>query len=89
LRRAIDEFWANAPREAEVGSRHHTAPTFYLRRFASNGQLLVRDRNSGELTTRNVDDLSITLSIRAIQALVSALATLAIAGYTGLIRKIT
>jgi len=59
LRREIDEFWANAPREARVGSRHHTVPRFYLRRFARNGKLLVRDRNSGEITTRNIDDMAI------------------------------
>lgn len=59
LRREIDEFWVNAPRAAKVGSRHHTVPKFYLKRFASKGQLLVRDRNSGELTTRNIDDLAI------------------------------
>lgn len=57
LRREIDEFWANAPRAAKVGSRHHTVPRFYLNRFASKGRLLVRDRNSGEMTRRNIDDV--------------------------------
>jgi hypothetical protein len=59
LRRAIDEFWANTPRAAKVGCRHHTVPRFYLRRFAGNGQVLVRDRNSGVMTLRNIDDLAI------------------------------
>jgi hypothetical protein len=59
LRRKIEEFWANAPREAKVGTRHHTVPKFYLRRFASKDKLLVRDRSSGEMTTRNIDDLAI------------------------------
>jgi len=59
LRRSIDEFWANAPREAKVGSLHHTVPRFYLKRFARNGKVLVRDRNSGEMATRNIDNLAI------------------------------
>ncbi len=59
LRREIDAFWANAPRAAKVGSRHHTVPRFYLKRFASKGKLLVRDRTSGEMTRRNIDDLAI------------------------------
>lgn len=59
LRRQIDDFWANAPREAKVGTRHHTVPKFYLKRFASNGRMAVRDRNSGEMTSRNIDDLGI------------------------------
>jgi hypothetical protein len=59
LRREMDDFWANAPREAKVGSRHHTVPKFYLKRFARNGKVLVRDRNSGDMTRRNIDDLAI------------------------------
>lgn len=59
LRRAIEEFWANAPREAKVGSLHHTVPRFYLRRFATRGKLLVRDRNSGAMATRSIDKLAI------------------------------
>lgn len=59
LRRRIDEFWATTQREAKVGSRHHTVPRFYLKRFARADQLLVRDRNTGHATVRNIGDLAI------------------------------
>lgn len=36
-----------------------TVPQFCLKRFASNGKVLVRDRNSGDMTRRNIDDLAI------------------------------
>jgi hypothetical protein len=43
-----------------VGSRHHTVPAFYLKRFADGGnQLLVRDRVSGKESRRSVSDLAI------------------------------
>jgi Protein of unknown function (DUF4238) len=44
-----------------VGAKHHTVPAFYLRRFAdSDGRLLVRDRQTGQLfPPRSVATLAI------------------------------
>jgi hypothetical protein len=45
-----------------VGTKHHTVPAFYLRRFAdNNGRLLVRDRPTGRLfPPRTVSKLAVT-----------------------------
>jgi hypothetical protein len=58
-RRAVD--WMEKIDTAEgVGSKHHTVPAFYLRRFATkSGQLLKRDRVTGQLSSCNLRDLSI------------------------------
>jgi Protein of unknown function (DUF4238) len=44
-----------------VGSRHHTVPAFYLRRFAdSHERLLVRDRPTGRQFSSTASNLAIT-----------------------------
>jgi hypothetical protein len=44
----------------KVGARHHTVPRFYLSRFADrHGQLVVRDRSTGESSIRNTLDMGI------------------------------
>src|SRR5690348_5401068 len=43
----ISAWWQNTSPIPMVGSRHHTVPRFYLERFATAGQLWVRDRGTG------------------------------------------
>jgi hypothetical protein len=58
-RRAL-EWLAKLDRSEGVGSKHHTVPGFYLRRFASkSGRLSVRNRTTGELRGCNYLDLRI------------------------------
>lgn len=46
---------------AYVGSRHHTVPGFWLRRFAADGRrLLIWRRANGEVKPGSVDALSVT-----------------------------
>lgn len=44
---------------AKVGSKHHIVPKSYLARFAALGRLSVRDRITGVLSTRRIDDLAV------------------------------
>jgi hypothetical protein len=55
-------YWFDSSNPAVgVGAKHHTVPAFVLRRFADkDGMLLVRERASGELSTRAVSKLAVT-----------------------------
>lgn len=57
--RAIRTYFAQLPRGAHVGARHHIVPRFYLRRFAIKDQVLVRDTTTGITTTRSTGDLAV------------------------------
>jgi hypothetical protein len=58
--RRAREWLASADPDIGVGSKHHTVPAFYLKRFASqSGRLSVRDRSTGVLTKRSY--LSMTI----------------------------
>ena len=59
--RRAEEWLANADPSVGVGSRHHTVPAFYLKRFANKStELSVRDRNTGALSTRSYLTMKIT-----------------------------
>lgn len=58
--RLAAEWMESIDRSEGVGSRHHTVPQFYLRRFSnSSKQLLVRDRETGKHSLRHCKDLAI------------------------------
>lgn len=58
--RRAREWLASADPSTGVGSKHHTVPAFYLKRFASESkQLSVRDRSTGALSTRSYLDMTI------------------------------
>ena len=58
--RRAQEWLASADPSVGVGSRHHTVPGFYLRRFADrSGTLSVRDRTTGALSSRSYLDMKI------------------------------
>src|SRR5487761_385976 len=58
--RRAQDWMASADPSVGVGSRHHTVPGFYLRRFANkSGQLSVRDRTTGILSRRGCLDMGI------------------------------
>jgi len=58
--RRAQEWMGSADPGVGVGSRHHTVPGFYLRRFAGkSGQLSVRDRTTGVLSRRGCLDMGI------------------------------
>jgi hypothetical protein len=59
--RRAEEWLANADPSVGVGSRHHTVPGFYLKRFANGStELSVRDRTTGALSTRSYLTMKIT-----------------------------
>jgi Protein of unknown function (DUF4238) len=59
--RRAREWLANADLSLGVGSRHHTVPAFYLKRFANGStELSVRDRSTGALSTRSYLTMKIT-----------------------------
>jgi hypothetical protein len=61
VERRGEEWLANADPSVGVGSRHHTVPAFYLKRFANGSkQLTVRDRSTGAVTTRSYLTMKIT-----------------------------
>jgi len=54
-------WFAGADPSIGVGSRHHTVPAFYLKRFADQSrQLSVRDRGTGAQTSRSYLKMTIT-----------------------------
>jgi hypothetical protein len=59
--RRAQEWLANADPGLGVGSRHHTVPAFYLKRFANEStELSVRDRSTGMHSTRSYLTMKIT-----------------------------
>jgi hypothetical protein len=50
----IEQWWKETSRVPMIGSRHHTVPRFYLDRFASSDQLLLRHRVTGKERIENV-----------------------------------
>lgn len=59
--RRARKWLANADPSVGVGSRHHTVPAFYLKRFAdASTQLSVRDRSTGAPSTRSYHKMKIT-----------------------------
>ena len=59
--RQAQRWFESSDPKSYVGSRHHTVPAFFLRRFAEGGRrLLVWRRATGQVKPGSVDDLSIT-----------------------------
>ncbi|WP_158277931.1 DUF4238 domain-containing protein [Pseudosporangium ferrugineum] len=53
---AAERWSASVDRAGKLGSVHHTVPRLYLKNFANpKGQILVRDRETGDASIRKID----------------------------------
>jgi hypothetical protein len=59
MERRAGDWFDSSDRAQGVGSRHHTVPMFFLKRFACGKTILVRDRATGATSTRSISDLAI------------------------------
>ena len=66
--RAVQRYVEGLDPAERVGSRHHITPRFYLARFSERDQVLVRDREDGTVTVRNIDDLAVRDFYTAVHA---------------------